>query len=80
MPKRFIAGARCPHCNDQDSLYVEDVGDRKFRACVSCDFREEMRFDNPVRELDTRVSKNPQKTEVQVVRMLELGSPAKAKN
>ena len=69
--KRFIAGAICPQCKDQDSLYVETVDSRRYRACVSCDFREEMRFESQSRELETRVNRSPGDTEVQVVKLVE---------
>lgn len=34
--RRFIAGAQCPHCGDQDSVVVE-INDGEERVyCVTC--------------------------------------------
>ena len=42
--RRFIAGAECPSCGEQDTLYVDvEVGhaeSRRVRACTRCDFCE----------------------------------------
>ena len=42
--RRFIAGAECPSCGEQDTLYVDvEVGhseSRRVRACTRCDFWE----------------------------------------
>lgn len=54
--KRFIAGAICPRCAEQDKLVVYKEDDKEFRECVSCDFHEEMRFNYQPRELETRVN------------------------
>lgn len=38
--KRFIAGASCPQCNREDTIYVQIGGDDPSRHCVECDFSE----------------------------------------
>lgn len=38
--KRFIAGAVCPSCKTQDSVYVALMPDGEQVACVSCDYLE----------------------------------------
>ena len=42
--KRFIAGAVCPRCGEQDKLTMFEADEKTFRECVACDFREEMQF------------------------------------
>lgn len=34
--KRFIAGARCPACDQQDTLYVKEGSDSAW--CASCGY------------------------------------------
>ena len=50
--RRFIAGAVCPSCGEQDTLYVDvEVGhaeSRRVRACTRCDFWEV--HDTPLEE------------------------------
>lgn len=44
-PKRqFIAGAECPRCHKEDTIYVEQdlLGAPKLRGCHECDFSEDM--------------------------------------
>lgn len=69
--KRFIAGATCPQCKGEDTIYMEVVEDKRFRACVSCEFREEMRFENQPTELETRVNKSPGQSDVQVIKLMD---------
>ena len=41
--RRFIAGAICPSCKSQDSIfiqYLEDDNHRRYIECVNCKFRE----------------------------------------
>ncbi|WP_026959590.1 YheV family putative zinc ribbon protein [Aliagarivorans taiwanensis] len=41
MPKyRFIAGAQCPKCQEQDSLRVITEGERRWVECVCCDYQD----------------------------------------
>jgi uncharacterized metal-binding protein (TIGR02443 family) len=57
--KRFIAGAICPRCGEMDSLVTwEDESQQVCRACVSCDFEDQL-SDAPAiapADLKTRVS------------------------
>ncbi len=54
--KRFIAGAVCPRCSQMDKLVMYKQEGKTFRECVSCDFKDEMRFTNARQELQTRVN------------------------
>jgi uncharacterized metal-binding protein (TIGR02443 family) len=38
--KRFIAGAICPKCLEQDTLAVIGEGDAQAVICVNCDYQE----------------------------------------
>ncbi len=69
--KRFIAGASCPQCQQIDKLYIDSQNGQRYRACVSCGFREQMRFENTPREMETRVNKALQGTEERVVKLLD---------
>jgi len=69
--KRFIAGAVCPQCKEVDAIYTEQVAGKKYRACASCGFREEMRFENQQAELETRVNRSPVRSDIQVVKLLD---------
>ena len=41
MPRRFIAGAVCPECSEQDTIAVEMVdGVPQTRECVRCGFTD----------------------------------------
>lgn len=67
--KRFIAGAVCPRCSEMDRLVTYKKDGKEFRECVSCDFHDEMRFQQNPRELETRVNTTEQqkKADVQVL-------------
>lgn len=67
--KRFIAGAVCPKCSEMDKVVVYTKDGKDYRECVSCGFSDEMRFQQQVRELETRVNKTEEekKAEVQVL-------------
>jgi hypothetical protein len=54
--RRFVAGAVCPRCSAMDKLVVYREADKDYRECVSCNFKEEMHFKPPARELETRVN------------------------
>lgn len=56
--RRFIAGAVCPSCSAMDKVVLFTEDDRDFRECVACGFKDEMRFQPQVRELDTRVNQS----------------------
>ena len=73
--KRFIAGAICPECSELDKVFTYEAQGKKYRACTSCDFNEEMRFEHHKRELETRVNQvaeTPAGT-TQVVRLVDSG-------
>lgn len=71
-PKRFIAGAVCPKCGEMDRIVTYKLDSREFRECVSCDFKDEMRFKPAVREVETRVNKTEEDkaAETQVVKIV----------
>ncbi len=71
--KRFIAGASCPKCSEMDKIFTFESEDKKYRACTRCDFKEEMRFENNKKELETRVNRIEEQTSesAQVVRLME---------
>lgn len=73
--KRFIAGASCPKCSEQDKIFTYERDGKKYRACTRCDFDEEMRFENHKRELETRVNRaaEPSVEKAQVVRLIDPG-------
>jgi uncharacterized metal-binding protein (TIGR02443 family) len=62
--KRFIAGATCPRCGQQDTLRMYRDLEREHRECVECDFADSMRLDGveetPAEELETRVNRDPE--------------------
>ncbi len=37
--KRFIAGAICPECKDDDSLMLYEEGGQEHVECVSCSYK-----------------------------------------
>ncbi len=55
MTRRFIAGAVCPRCGEQDKLVVDTETD--LRECVRCDFSEERPPAPDATELATRVTR-----------------------
>lgn len=71
--KRFIAGAQCPSCKEFDKVFTYENDDKKFRACVRCDFREELRFVASSAEVGTRVNRtlDEREKEVQTVRLMD---------
>ncbi len=73
--KRFIAGAVCPRCEEMDKLTVFSQDGKDIRECVSCGFREEMRYENTPRELDTRVNRSAEEKvqETTPVKILDPG-------
>lgn len=73
--KRFIAGAVCPRCNEMDKIVVFSEDGKDYRACVNCDFKEQMFLQSPPRELETRVNRSEQekRAEVQAVKLIDPG-------
>jgi len=59
--KRFVAGAVCPKCSMMDKVVVYTEDEKDWRECVSCGFKDEMRFQNHSAELDTRVNVTEEK-------------------
>jgi uncharacterized metal-binding protein (TIGR02443 family) len=69
--RRFVAGAVCPRCSEMDKLVVYNEEGKDYRECVSCGYKEEMRFPQVARELETRVNvTEEQKQDVQVITIL----------
>ena len=60
MKKRFIAGARCPSCNELDKLMVYKENGDDYRECISCGFKDKMLFKQVHREPVTRVNQTEQ--------------------
>jgi len=54
--RRFIAGVVCPRCSVMDKIVVYSEDGKDFRECVSCGYKDEMRFQQNQRELETRVN------------------------
>ncbi|MCB1666939.1 MAG: YheV family putative zinc ribbon protein [Porticoccaceae bacterium] len=73
--KRFVAGAVCPRCGEQDKLVMFSDEGETFRECVACDFSEKMRFQKSVRELDTRVNRSAaDQSEARPVKLIDPGA------
>ena len=54
--RRFIAGAVCPACHQQDKLFVREEGAFRICECVRCGHREVLdREGNPVVEPPDKV-------------------------
>lgn len=72
--RRFVAGAVCPRCSEMDKLVVYNEDNKDYRECVSCGYKDEMRFPQQARELNTRVnnSENDKAEQIQVVKILPL--------
>lgn len=69
-PKRFIAGAVCPSCQAMDTLKMWTEDETPHRECVTCGFSDtlnEQGLSIP-KELPTRVTGTPLKTEAQSIR------------
>ncbi|WOX03939.1 YheV family putative zinc ribbon protein [Microbulbifer pacificus] len=56
VKRRFIAGAVCPRCSEMDKIVNYKLGDKNYRECVACGFKDEIRLHASPRELDTRVN------------------------
>lgn len=64
--KRFIAGAVCPRCGEMDRIVNYRLGDKNYRECVACGFKDEIRLQSPPRELATRVNRPQDDTPVPI--------------
>lgn len=71
--KRFIAGAKCPACQQMDRLFVFRRAGVQYRECAACSFQEEMRLEPVFRELETRVNQTDQdkRDQVSLVRLVD---------
>jgi len=78
IKKRFIAGAVCPRCSSMDKLVMYKQDEKEFRECVSCGFKDEMRFKQQSRELETRVNV-PEKIKQSETQVLTLDPSANKK-
>ena len=77
MKKRFIAGAICPKCAEQDTMLAYEDVERKVmvRECVQCGFTVEIStVVNQPKEMITRVSERTDTESdapVQVVKIIK---------
>lgn len=72
MVMRFIAGAVCPACGEQDSLRAEVTAeaDEQYRECVSCGFSETAAEAQTQSTPATRVSDTTDSEGRQAIRIL----------
>ena len=58
-----------------DRVVMFADNDTRFRECVSCGFKDEMRFHSAGRELETRVNRTPEqrRAEVRTVKLVDPG-------
>lgn len=66
LKKRFIAGAVCPRCEEMDKIVNYREGDRNFRECVACGFKDEIRLQASPREPATRVNESRRAQEIEM--------------
>ncbi|WP_428819675.1 YheV family putative zinc ribbon protein [Microbulbifer sp. MCCC 1A16149] len=79
--RRFIAGAVCPRCSEMDKIVNYKLGDKNYRECVACGFKDEIRLQASTRELDTRVNQtNDREVEETAVKILQPPSGPADKN
>lgn len=78
--KRFIAGAVCPSCGEQDKLFLyRDPDGHPVRECVRCGFSEIMEEQGSGEELATRVNSPSRLMDAptEPVKILDPGKPEK---
>lgn len=81
VKRRFIAGAVCPRCSEMDKIVNYKLGDKNYRECVACGFKDEIRLQSTQRELDTRVNKTEDReVEETAVKILQPPPGAADKN
>ncbi|QMV63277.1 YheV family putative zinc ribbon protein [Pseudomonas berkeleyensis] len=58
MKKRFIAGAVCPACSEQDKIQMWDEDGVPHRECVACGYADTLdaRGNSVPKEVPTRVN------------------------
>lgn len=72
--KRFIAGAVCPRCSEMDKIVNYREGDKNYRECVACGFKDEIRLQSSPREPQTRVTNSGEAAEVETpVKIIQPG-------
>lgn len=71
--KRFIAGAVCPRCSAMDRIVNYREGEKNYRECVACGFRDEIRLQSAPRVPGTRVSSPPESEREAPVKILDPG-------
>ncbi len=80
MKRRFIAGATCPKCDQQDKVVMYDDDDQqRWRECVSCGFKELLSEEKPITpEVNTRVNQVkpgeatlPHETPIEVISIID---------
>ncbi len=76
LPRRFVAGAKCPQCQLLDKVVMSRQEGVLYRECIACGYRDEMAFEQDFRELETRVNRTRQdrERELSVVRLLDFPS------
>ena len=80
VKRRFIAGAVCPRCSEMDKIVNYKLGDKNYRECVACGFKDEIRLQASARELDTRVNQTKDReVEETAVKILQPAAPANKK-
>ena len=80
--RRFIAGATCPSCGEQDKLFLYRNDDgQQVRECVRCQFTEVMEEQSPAEEPVTRVNQPNRLMDApaETVRILDPGTPENKK-
>lgn len=54
LKKRFIAGAKCPKCQSQDSIIILTTQDNEWIECVECEYSEQRPTEvEPVQTIET---------------------------
>lgn len=88
LQRRFIAGAVCPRCAEQDKvvMYDDELGQR-VRECVRCGYKDALDAQGNPTELVTRVNQPrpgeqplPHEDEVTLVRVLDLNPGLKRRD
>ncbi|WP_067104652.1 YheV family putative zinc ribbon protein [Microbulbifer flavimaris] len=75
VKKRFIAGAVCPRCSEMDTIVNYRIGEKNYRECVSCGFKDEIRLQSSPAEIPTRVNERRRQEEIEApVKILDPSS------
>lgn len=74
VKRRFIAGAVCPRCSEMDKIVNYKLGEKNYRECVACGFKDEIRLQSSPREINTRVNQtDDREVEETAVKILSPG-------